>query len=144
MAKLNSIADLGEFDFIVAISRGGLIPAFLVARITNVRNVDTFICQSYDEEHVKHDLAYFPKNYSHLRGKKVLIIDELVETGESLKFAVQEIKKALPNEVKTLVVFLKECTEFEPDWYLKSVNKEWIYFKYDEVEMETIIDYIAK
>jgi hypoxanthine phosphoribosyltransferase len=141
---LTTTNDLKDFDFIVAISRGGLIPAFLIANITNIRNVDTFICQSYDEDHNKHDLVYIPKNYSHLRAKKVLIIDELVESGDSLKFAVEEIQKAFPSLIKTLVVFRKDSTKFEPDWFLKDASKDWIYFKYDEVDLQGIINYIAK
>ena len=62
MSQLTNITPLQDFDFIVAITRGGLIPAFLIARLTNIRNVDTFICQSYEDDHTKVDLSYFPKN----------------------------------------------------------------------------------
>ena len=144
MPKLTSIKDLNDFDFIVAISRGGMIPAFLIARITDIRNIDTFICQSYDDNHQKLDLVHFPKNYSHLRNQRVLVIDELVESGDTLKLAVTELKKSFPKSIETLVVFRKESTNFEPTWYLKSVSDEWIYFKYDEVGIDQIINYIAK
>ena len=144
MSQLTNIAPLQDFDFIVAITRGGLIPAFLIARLTNIRNVDTFICQSYNDDHTKLDLSYFPKNYSHLRGQRVLIIDELAETGDTLKLAVNKIQESMPAKVATMVVFRKESTQFEPDYYLHSVGDEWINFKYDEVELEGIIDYITK
>jgi hypoxanthine phosphoribosyltransferase len=144
MPKLTSSEELKNFDFIVAITRGGLIPAFLISRITNIRNVDTFICQSYDDNHNKQNVISFKKNYSHLRGKKVLIIDELVETGDSLKEAVEVISEAMPAEIKTMVVFRKNMTKYEPDWFIQDVGNEWIYFKYDEVELEDIISYIVK
>ncbi len=144
MSQLTNSDELKRFDFIIAIARGGLIPAFLISRITDIRNIDTFICQSYNDNHTKQDIVYFPKNYSHLRGKKVLIIDELVETGDTLKCAVESIKEAMPAEVKTMVVFKKSCTKYEPDWYIQEVGSEWIHFKYDEIELSDIISYIVK
>jgi hypoxanthine phosphoribosyltransferase len=144
MSKLTSVEPLQKFDFIIAIARGGMIPAFLISRITNIRNIDTFICQSYTDDHVKQNVVSFPKNYSHLRGKKVLIIDELVETGDTLKCAVESIREAMPAEIKTMVVFRKDCTKYEPDYYIKEVGSEWIHFKYDEVELADIIGYIVK
>jgi hypoxanthine phosphoribosyltransferase len=144
MSQLTSISDLQQFDFIVAIARGGMIPAFLISRITDIRNIDTFICQSYSDDHLKQDVVYFPKSYSHLRGKKVLIIDELVETGDTLRCAVDSIREALPADIKTMVVFRKDCTQYEPDYYIQSVGSEWIHFKYDEVELNDIISYIVK
>jgi xanthine phosphoribosyltransferase len=144
MSIITSIDSLKEFDYIVAITRGGLIPAFLVARITNIRNVDTFMCQSYTDDHQKHSIEYVKKDYSHLKGKKILVIDELVETGDTMEFVVNKLAEFEPTMIKTFVVFRKDITKFEPDFYIKDVAKEWIYFKYDEVELENIINYIAK
>jgi hypoxanthine phosphoribosyltransferase len=143
MSLITSTAELKDFDYIVAITRGGLIPAFLIARITDIRLVDTFICQSYNDDHSRGNIKYTPKDMSHLKGKKVLIVDELVETGDTLKFAVEEISKYNPELIKTFVVFRKDITEFEPDYYVQEAGQSWIDFKYDEVELEGIINYIA-
>jgi hypoxanthine phosphoribosyltransferase len=144
MPKIQSVDQLKNFDYIIAITRGGLIPSFLVARLTNIRNIDTFICQSYTDDHQKHSINHTPKDYSHLKNKKILVIDELVETGDTLAFVVQKLMEFQPESIKTFVVFRKDTTTFEPDFYIKDVSKEWIYFKYDEVGLEDIIGYIAK
>jgi hypoxanthine phosphoribosyltransferase len=143
-SKYPTLEQLSTFDYIVAISRGGLVPAFLIARLTNIRRIDTIICQSYTDKRDKHSISYTPKDLSHLEGQKVLIVDELVETGETLEFVVNTIASANPSEIKTFVVFRKDITKFEPDYFLEDKSKEWIYFRYDEVELENIIGYIAK
>src|SRR5437868_15528069 len=42
------LADLGPFKGLVAITRGGLVPAAIVAREPNIRLVDTVCCSTYD------------------------------------------------------------------------------------------------
>ncbi len=136
--------ELAGFDYIIAITRGGLIPAFLVAKLTDIRGVDTFICQSYTDDHQKSQIDYTPKDYSHLKNKKILVVDELVESGDTMVFVVNKLSEYRPQQIKTFVVFRKDITTFEPDYYIKSVSKEWIYFKYDTVSLENIINYIAE
>lgn len=144
MPIIQSADELKLFDYIIAITRGGLIPAFLIAKITNIRNIDTFICQSYTDDHHKHDIEFVDKDYSHLKGKRLLVVDELVETGDTMAFVTDKLMRWQPSDIKTFVVFRKDITVFEPDYYIKSVGNDWIYFKYDEVELENIINYISK
>src|SRR6185437_12662561 len=44
------LAGLGQFDALVAITRGGLVPAAVVARELNIRNVETVAVKSYDHQ----------------------------------------------------------------------------------------------
>ena len=74
------LADVGPFKGLVAITRGGLVPAAIVARELNLRLIDTICCSTYDRmergarvETLKGSLAEQEK------GKGWLIVDDLVE-----------------------------------------------------------------
>ncbi len=76
------LADLGPFKGLVAITRGGLVPAAIVARELNLRLIDTICCSTYDRmergakvEMLKGTAAEQDK------GKGWLIVDDLVDTG---------------------------------------------------------------
>ena len=76
------LADLGPFKGLVAITRGGLVPAAIIARELNLRLIDTVCCSTYDRmargakvELLKGTAAEQDK------GKGWLIVDDLVDTG---------------------------------------------------------------
>jgi len=76
------LADLGPFKGLVAITRGGLVPAAIVARELNLRLIDTVCCSTYDrmERGAKVELL---KGTSAEKdgGEGWLIVDDLVDTG---------------------------------------------------------------
>src|SRR5207247_5615242 len=76
------LADLGPFKGLVAITRGGLVPAAIIARELNLRLIDTVCSSTYDRmergakvEILKGTAAEQDK------GKGWLIVDDLVDTG---------------------------------------------------------------
>src|ERR1700753_3247996 len=79
--------DLGPFHGVVAITRGGLVPAAIVARELNVRVIETVCVASYDhkrqgELRVLKDVA---AEILKSGGAGVLIVDDLVDTGKTAK-----------------------------------------------------------
>ena len=80
------LADAGPFDAMVCITRGGLVPAAIVARELGIRLIETICINSYD--HTKQNDARVIKAIAPAiaaigggRGKGVLIVDDLVDTG---------------------------------------------------------------
>lgn len=136
--------DLENFDWYIAITRGGLITTQLLSYISGIKKIDTICVTSYEGENQK-DIKITSKNYSHLRGQRVLLIDELVESGNTMQSAVNYLKKFSPSEIKTLVLFKKVGGNFQPDYFLETrPNDRWIVFKYDELKIENIIEYVEK
>jgi xanthine phosphoribosyltransferase len=73
----------GPFSAIVAITRGGLVPAAIVARELNVRLIETVCIESYQEYTKQGELRLIKPvapDIVALRGKGVLIVDDLVDT----------------------------------------------------------------
>ncbi len=82
------LADVGPFHAIVAITRGGLVPAAIVARELGIRVIDTVCIASYD--HTKQGELQVLKAVSAEvaklgggTGKGLLIVDDLVDTGKT-------------------------------------------------------------
>jgi len=118
-----------NYDWYIAVSRGGLAPTYRLSQLTGHKNIDTIVAYSYDENNQASDVTYVPKDYSHLNGKKVLLIDDLVDSGQTLEFVVNELKKFSPATLETFVVYKKEGSTFDPDYFVHAAPKdEWINF----------------
>jgi xanthine phosphoribosyltransferase len=75
---------LGPFEGIVAVARGGMVPAALVSRSLGIRRVETISAVTYDGETMgEPELLNFPKNAG--SGEGWLIIDDLVDTGTTMR-----------------------------------------------------------
>src|ERR671929_2172036 len=82
------LAVQGPFQAIVAITRGGLVPAAIVARELNVRLIETVCVESYQEYTKQGELRLIKSVAPDIvgrRGKGVLIVDDLVDTGKTAK-----------------------------------------------------------
>src|SRR6218665_228138 len=77
-----------DFDSIVAVSRGGLVPAAILARELNIRVVDSICVSSYDHDQQR-ELKIL-KNSALRDSPRLLIVDDLVDTGETAK-ALREL-----------------------------------------------------
>src|SRR5271166_5374364 len=84
------LAGAGPFEAIVCITRGGLVPAAIVARELGIRLIETVCVSSYDhttqgELRLIKDVAPAIVALGGGQGKGVLFVDDLVETGQTAK-----------------------------------------------------------
>ena len=125
------LTSLGPFDAVVAIARGGLVPAAIVARELNIRTVETVACKSYDHQsqagikvlkEISQPVLDLAKN-----GGKVLIVDDLVDTGNTAR-AVREM---LPG-AHFATVYAKPKGRDMVDTFITEVSQDtWIFFPWD-------------
>lgn len=121
----------GPFDAIVAITRGGLVPAAIVARELNIRVVDCVSVKSYDHQNQGEVKVIKPLSEAILElnvgGKAVLIVDDLVDTGATAR-AVREM---LPG-AHFATVYAKPKGREMVDTFITEVSQDtWIYFPWD-------------
>ena len=88
----------GPFEAIVCITRGGLVPAAIVARELNVRMIETVCVASYhdykNQGEIKVLKGIAPEvKAMRAQGKGVLIVDDLVDTGKTARV----VRDMLPN-----------------------------------------------
>jgi xanthine phosphoribosyltransferase len=124
--------EAGPFDAVVAITRGGLVPAAIVARELNVRLIET-VCiassQNYNNEGELKVIKGVGPEVTSMRtqGKGVLIVDDLVDTGKTARI----VRDILPA-AHFATVYAKPMGRPLVDTFITEVSQDtWIYFPWD-------------
>lgn len=114
-------------------SRGGLVPAAIVARELDVRLIETVCVASYHdyknqgELRVLKDVTATIKNANGGKGKGVLVVDDLTDTGKTAKI----VRDMLP-EAHFATVYAKPAGRPLVDTFVTEVSQDtWIYFPWD-------------
>ncbi len=121
----------GPFSAIVAITRGGLVPAAIVARELNIRVVDCVAVKSYDHRN-QGDIRVLKAISETVvglvdKGEKVLIVDDLVDTGATARV----VRDMLPG-AHFATVYAKPKGREMVDTFITEVSQDtWIYFPWD-------------
>jgi xanthine phosphoribosyltransferase len=118
------LLELGPWRGIVAVTRGGLVPAAIVARELDVHLVDTLCIASYD--HQAHGKLTVLKGIEG-DGEGLLIIDDLVDTGDTARVVREMLPKA-----HFATVYAKPAGRPLVDTFITEVSQDtWIHFPWD-------------
>jgi len=126
------LAGAGPFEAIVTITRGGLVPAGIVARELGIRLIETVCIASYrhtsqGELTVLKDIAPSIVTCGGGAGAGVLIVDDLVDTGQTAK-----IVRGLLPRAHFATVYAKPMGRPMVDTFVTEVSQDtWIYFHWD-------------
>ncbi|HEX3348309.1 MAG TPA: xanthine phosphoribosyltransferase [Acetobacteraceae bacterium] len=117
---------LGPFAGLVAVTRGGLIPAAIVARELDVRLVESVSIVTYDEEdRGRPEVTKMPDAAADGRG--FLVVDDLVDTGATLRL----LRGLLPH-AHFACVYAKPAGKNLVDTFVTEVSQDtWILFPWD-------------
>jgi xanthine phosphoribosyltransferase len=135
------LAGMGTFDAVVAIARGGLVPAAIVARELNIRTVETVAVKSYDHQNQSGIQVLKPISQPVLdlaaSGKKILIVDDLVDTGSTARVVremlpgARVVREMLPG-AHFATVYAKPKGRDLVDTFITEVSQDtWIFFPWD-------------
>ena len=127
-ARLHSDNNGGRgWKGLIAVTRGGLVPAAIIARELDIRLIDTICVRSYSNNHKQENSVEWIKEFTQGDEDGWLMIDDLVDTG---KTAVA-IKKALPK-AHFATVYAKPQGRPLVDSFVTEVSQDtWIYFPWD-------------
>ena len=120
-------------DYIIGITTGGLIPLYFLVKKLDVDNILTVSASSYEKDKQKElQITYLPE--IDLSGKKILLVDDIAETGISLKGVSDAIiAKYKISELKTATLGVnKDKCKFFPDFYIFSEQGEWVVFPWEK------------
>ena len=122
----------GPFEAMVCITRGGLVPAAIVAREIGIRVIDTLCVASYDhttqgEMQVLKGLSDAVMKAGGEGGAGLLIVDDLVDTGKTARVVRQIAPKA-----HIAAVYAKPMGKPLVDTFITEVSQDtWIFFPWD-------------
>jgi len=126
------LAEAGPFAAIVAITRGGLVPAAIVARELGIRVIETVCVASYSHTaqadlRVLKTVADAVVSVAGGEGQGVLIIDDLADTGQTAKIVRGMLPKA-----HFAAVYAKPMGRPLVDTFITEVSQDtWIFFPWD-------------
>ena len=116
--------DIQTWQGIIAIARGGLVPAAIVARELEIRVIDTVCVASYD--HQNQGQVKILKSVEG-DGENWLLIDDLVDTGTTAKAVRELVPKA-----HLATVYAKPAGRPMVDTFVTEVSQDtWIHFPWD-------------
>jgi len=122
-----------SFDWYVAIARGGMVPACLLAQITGQERIDTICLNSYGDGQEQQQLTIWDKAFFHVAGCSVLLIDDLVDTGHTMRAAMNLMVAAGAKSIQTAVIYRKANSLFQPDYFIEEKPRdEWIVFPWEK------------
>ncbi len=118
----------GSWKAIVAVTRGGMAPAMIVARELDVRVVDTISVKSYDHQAQQEaEILKSPDLDLVKGGKGILLIDDLVDSGRTLEL----VRNRFP-EAHYATIYAKPKGRPMVDTFITEVSQDtWIFFPWD-------------
>ncbi len=118
--------DLGPLKGVVAITRGGLIPAAIIARELDVRLIESVCVVTYQDEQKGEPVVTKPPVAAG-DGTGWVIIDDLVDTGTTAR-----VVRALLPKAHFATVYAKPAGRDVVDTYITEVSQDtWILFPWD-------------
>ena len=102
-------------DMVIGIATAGVVPGAVVAAMLGKEFHSIVISRRYRAEGTRETPAVFSSAPSEVRGKKVLIVDETCDSGETLRLAIGAIVNAGAKEIRTAVGF--KTGAYSPDFH---------------------------
>jgi uncharacterized protein len=125
---------------IVGVSRGGWPPARIMSDLLENSNLANMKVEFYTNIAVT---AKTPKITqpvtSEVTGKRVLVVDDIADSGQSLRAVSKHLKQKGAQEVKVCTLYVKPKSVFKPDFFAGTTTK-WVIFPWERLEAVKLIN----
>jgi hypoxanthine phosphoribosyltransferase len=125
-------ADGYEPDIVLAVARGGLLPAGAISYLLGVKNVFTMNVEFYTgvNQRLAMPVMLPPVlNAVEIKGARVLVVDDIADTGRTLELVVEFCREHV-EDVRCAVLYAKPGAVVRAD-YLWTSTDTWITFPWD-------------
>jgi len=122
-------------DIVIALSRGGFVPARTICDLMIVKDL---VSMKVDHWGITANMdgkakIRYPLTVD-LTGKKVLVVDDITDSGESMLISVDFIKSLNPDEIRTATALHVKTSKFKPDYCGEEIEWKWTIFPWNYVE----------
>lgn len=123
-----------QFDCIVGISRGGLALTRIMSDLLDIQDVMITRCEYYSDIGEKRKKPVITqKIQGNISGRKVLVVDDVADSGESLIVIKKYLESKRPVDVKISTIFIKPWCKMTPDYFVARTDA-WIIFPWEYYE----------
>jgi hypoxanthine phosphoribosyltransferase len=124
------------FDLVIGIARGGIPVAMVVSDRLGVK-IDTITVKSYSGIAERGSVRIFSTLTEDIKGKRVLLVDDLVDQGDTMIGVKGFLSEKGAKVVETAVLFEKPWSKTHPDYFLET-SEEWIVFPFEVSEVNRL------
>lgn len=121
-----------KYDEIVAIARGGLTLGHLLSDFLRIP-ISAITIQSYTDIQKQGEVKITAGLKASIKGKHILIVDDISDTGKTLKRAVSYLHRFRPASMTMVTLFFKPHSLVRPDFFAK-VTDQWVLLPYEVTE----------
>jgi uncharacterized protein len=122
-------------ETIVALTRGGWVPARLMADRLGVKRLAALRAQHWGVTATKSGRAELTEGLAgSVEGQNVLILDDITDTGESLELARAHVAEQAPKRLETATFLHITHSKFVPDYYAEEIARDawvWVVFPWN-------------
>jgi hypoxanthine phosphoribosyltransferase len=121
-------------DLLVAVSRGGWIPGRVLSDLLENPNIATIKVEYYVDIYKTHTKPKITQPLSiEVKGKKILLIDDIADSGKSLKLVKEHLAEQGAAEVKICTLYYKPWSILTPDFFVRRTDA-WVCFPHEIFE----------
>ena len=124
------------FDLIIGIARGGIPVAMVIADQLGVQ-IDFINVKSYTGVATRGKPRIISTLTEDVKGKRVLVVDDLIDEGDTMSTVLAYLKPRKPKSLSTAVLFKKPWSKHEPDYFLEVLDK-WVVFPWEHAEVKRL------
>lgn len=127
-------------DLLVAIARGGLIPGRVLSDLLDNPNVAVIGVEYYTDVYKTREMPRITQPLTvDVKGKRVLLIDDIADSGMSLKLVEEHLREVGAADIKVCTLYHKPWSVVMPDFYVRETDA-WVCFPHEIYEtMKRII-----
>ena len=122
-------------DFMVGLARGGWVLSRVLCDFLGVKDLVSIKVEHWGVTATPDGKARIKYAFDvDLTGRKVLVVDDITDTGESMMVAVDYVRTKNPEEVRTAALRHIQGSKFTPDYYGDEITWRWVVFPWNYVE----------
>jgi len=126
-------------EVIVGVSRGGWPPARVMSDLLENQNLANMKVVFYKDIGVRNRAPVITQPVtSEVTGKRVLVVDDVADSGLSLREVSKHLKRKGARDIKVCTIYLKPKSVFTPDFYARKTTK-WVIFPWERLETLRLI-----
>ncbi len=131
-------------EVIVGVSRGGWPPARIMSDLLGNQNLANMKVVFYKDIGVRNKQPIVTQPVtSEVAGKQVLVVDDVSDSGHSLRVVSRHLRKKGAKEIRVCTIYLKPRSVFVPDYFARKTAK-WIIFPWERLEAVMLVAKKAK
>ncbi|MEL9914637.1 MAG: phosphoribosyltransferase [Thermoplasmatales archaeon] len=127
-----------KFDCVIAVIRGGLVPSRIIADFLGIKDIFTLKTEHWGVTATPDGKARVTYPIvKDLKGRSVLVVDDITDTGQSLRLALEATQQKNPAILRSATFLHINRSEIVPDYYAEVVdvsNWKWFIFPWNRRE----------